>query len=508
MATTKITTNSLAAGAALGNLNQSTVAFTQPVTVLGNLSVSGNTSLIGAGTFVGNQIMSPNAANVTPLSVKGFVGQTASLFDARDSNNAIMLSFGASNLPNLNLYSSSANSANAGTITFNTPGSAEVCAITFDASANQFLFKYGSTSILSLNSGGVTLTGTINTTGSAVINGHVQVGGNNEMRWDSRAVMTATSDGVILLRNWAINNFDRIQLGGTTSLFPAIKRNGAGIDFKLADDSAFTSITVASATVPIINGNTTFSNNIIGNGTDNTLPNQTAASTSSVITRNLLTQEVFQQCPIPLSWGSPSGTTNSSGTGSGGAFQLTLNGPTAVAGNYREVLYFANSPINRSGSATQPSFLNSRFSVMFDIVYTSIVGTSNEIRFLAGVSSEQSLSAAGMGFVIPSNNNIKLQIHNGSTLVESALFPIASPTDPMRILLVWNGVKLVIGVASSIDGVYPRFTKIGELTHGGVIPSTYFGPNWKFVNMATGTTTNFHTLVLRSGLFAPYEIVI
>ena len=30
-----------------------------------------------------------------------------------------------------------------------------------------------------------------------------------------------------------------IQLGGTTSAFPAIKRNGTGIDIKLADDSAF-----------------------------------------------------------------------------------------------------------------------------------------------------------------------------------------------------------------------------------------------------------------------------
>lgn len=47
------------------------------------------------------------------------------------------------------------------------------------------------------------------------------------------------------------------------------------------------SIQAASATIPIINGNTTFSNNIIGNGTDNTLPNQTAESSSSIITRGL-----------------------------------------------------------------------------------------------------------------------------------------------------------------------------------------------------------------------------
>lgn len=35
---------------------------------------------------------------------------------------------------------------------------------------------------------------------------------------------------------------DRFQLNGTTSSFPAIKRNGAAIDFRLADDSAFCNI--------------------------------------------------------------------------------------------------------------------------------------------------------------------------------------------------------------------------------------------------------------------------
>lgn len=38
------------------------------------------------------------------------------------------------------------------------------------------------------------------------------------------------------------------QFGGTTNLFPAIKRNGAAIDFKLADDSAPCAITAATFT--------------------------------------------------------------------------------------------------------------------------------------------------------------------------------------------------------------------------------------------------------------------
>ena len=41
------------------------------------------------------------------------------------------------------------------------------------------------------------------------------------------------------IANGNSNDFLRLQLGGTTSAFPAIKRNGTGIDIRLADDSAF-----------------------------------------------------------------------------------------------------------------------------------------------------------------------------------------------------------------------------------------------------------------------------
>jgi len=48
-----------------------------------------------------------------------------------------------------------------------------------------------------------------------------------------------TADGAIRLSNSAVNDFARLQFGGTTSSFPALKRNGAGIDVRVADDSAY-----------------------------------------------------------------------------------------------------------------------------------------------------------------------------------------------------------------------------------------------------------------------------
>jgi len=46
---------------------------------------------------------------------------------------------------------------------------------------------------------------------------------------------------------WAFQDVFRLQLGGTTNSFPAIKRNGAAIDFRLADDSGFCNINAGQA---------------------------------------------------------------------------------------------------------------------------------------------------------------------------------------------------------------------------------------------------------------------
>jgi hypothetical protein len=51
--------------------------------------------------------------------------------------------------------------------------------------------------------------------------------------------ITAPSNGSLTLLDNAGTSFNRLQLGGTTSSFPAIKRNGANIDFRLADDSGY-----------------------------------------------------------------------------------------------------------------------------------------------------------------------------------------------------------------------------------------------------------------------------
>jgi len=58
-------------------------------------------------------------------------------------------------------------------------------------------------------------------------------------RFSSRAGMASPSDGVLLIRNNASTDFNRLQFGGTTSSFPALKRSSTVLQSRLADDSDF-----------------------------------------------------------------------------------------------------------------------------------------------------------------------------------------------------------------------------------------------------------------------------
>jgi hypothetical protein len=61
----------------------------------------------------------------------------------------------------------------------------------------------------------------------------------------SRGFMRATADGVFDFEINSGGDFGRITLGGSSS-FPAIKRNGAGIDVRLGDDSGYAPIAASA----------------------------------------------------------------------------------------------------------------------------------------------------------------------------------------------------------------------------------------------------------------------
>jgi hypothetical protein len=66
---------------------------------------------------------------------------------------------------------------------------------------------------------------------------------------NSRLSISSPLSGNMLISNTSITDFGRLMLGGTTNAFPAIKRNGTAIDFRLADDSAFAPINAGATTL-------------------------------------------------------------------------------------------------------------------------------------------------------------------------------------------------------------------------------------------------------------------
>lgn len=61
--------------------------------------------------------------------------------------------------------------------------------------------------------------------------------------------IVSPADGVFELLNAAGTGFTRVQLGGTTASFPAIKRNSTAINLRLADDSADAPLTAGATTI-------------------------------------------------------------------------------------------------------------------------------------------------------------------------------------------------------------------------------------------------------------------
>ena len=67
----------------------------------------------------------------------------------------------------------------------------------------------------------------------------------------------SASDGVVRISDNAQTSFGRLQLGGTTNAFPAIKRNGAAMQIVLADDSGFANIRCADLNSTSISNSST-----------------------------------------------------------------------------------------------------------------------------------------------------------------------------------------------------------------------------------------------------------
>jgi hypothetical protein len=85
---------------------------------------------------------------------------------------------------------------------------------------------------------------TLDASQNATFAGQVLAGAGFLLGWSGRGHFVAPSDGVFTLRNNAGTDFTRLQFGGTTSAFPAIKRSSDSLHMRNADDTAFCNVTM------------------------------------------------------------------------------------------------------------------------------------------------------------------------------------------------------------------------------------------------------------------------
>lgn len=128
---------------------------------------------------------------------------------------------------------------------------------TYTASA--YVLNAGSGVLQIDGSGNITRCGQINAAASVAIG------------WNGRAILQSPADGIIELTNNAGASFTRLQFGGTTSSFPALKRSGTTLAVRLADDSADAPITASSANLGspglVINGSASGTTTLVASAT-------------------------------------------------------------------------------------------------------------------------------------------------------------------------------------------------------------------------------------------------
>jgi hypothetical protein len=94
--------------------------------------------------------------------------------------------------------------------------------------------------------------GTLNAT-----SGSVTAAATGGIRWSGRARFNSPADSIVTIVNAASTDFDRLQFGGTTSAFPALKRSTTALQVRLADDSAYSVLDAqlrAQGTAPATSG--------------------------------------------------------------------------------------------------------------------------------------------------------------------------------------------------------------------------------------------------------------
>lgn len=105
--------------------------------------------------------------------------------------------------------------------------------------------------LMDLKIGGVSYfkvakTGVVTSVSSFISGASIEAASTGTVRWSSRSRIQSPSNGIIRLSDAAESDFSRLQFGGGTTSYPAIKRSTTSLEIRLADDSAYTDLVANS----------------------------------------------------------------------------------------------------------------------------------------------------------------------------------------------------------------------------------------------------------------------
>jgi hypothetical protein len=215
----------------------------------GGIAIENNTGAFRLGASQ-DVVLARDAANTLALR-NGATAQTFRIYNTyTDGSNYARWQFVANSGPDLLIENDAAGSGGtSGNLILGTNAGGSVYLKTNTSnrwqvnSSGHFLAVADNT--YDIGASGATRPRNVFVAGAVTVNGLVststdfRAGSANYFYWNARSQMSSPADGLILLQNLAATDFGRLQFGGTTSSFPALKRNGTALETKLADDTAY-----------------------------------------------------------------------------------------------------------------------------------------------------------------------------------------------------------------------------------------------------------------------------
>lgn len=130
------------------------------------------------------------------------------------------------------------------------------------------------------------------TAGGLTLTAEATIGQTSFLSFSGRARIKSSADGILELFNAATTDFTRLNFGGTSSSFPALKRSSAVLQVRVADDSAYAALESLSltATQKILSTGPTAGGIGYGTGAGGTVTQLTNKSTG--VTLDKVTGEI------------------------------------------------------------------------------------------------------------------------------------------------------------------------------------------------------------------------